>query len=372
MAVGGSSLPEFLCKASPLASLRFTFLELCGKLKTGEGQGIRKVRSIAKILVTKSQEAALAAVQTFNNPLITFRAEIFIVLMHIAWTYLLHAHYRGKDVDYRRPNRRGGRGKFERTRGGGYVYWGLRECLNSADSPLDKDTGNNLSFLIELRNEIEHRATPRLDDALGAKFQACCVNYKHYLEKLFAKSWLTHGFLDFSLQFSSIDQDQVRSAPPGGKLPKNMYKFVQDFESKLSEEEFDNPRYSYRILFVPKTANRKGQADRAIEFIKADSPLAASVNKEYVTIKETDREKYLPGQIVEMMKDEGFSRFNMHHHTELWKSLKARTRDKGYGVRVAGKNWYWYKRWVDEVRKHCRENAEIYRRKPRPRLRRRP
>ena len=55
MAVGGSSLPEFPRKASPFVSLRFTFLELCGKLKTGEGQGIRKVRSIAKILVTKSQ-----------------------------------------------------------------------------------------------------------------------------------------------------------------------------------------------------------------------------------------------------------------------------------------------------------------------------
>ena len=371
MAVGGSSLPEFPPQGVAFASLRFTFLELCGKLKTGEGKGIRKVRSIAKILVTKSQEAALAAVQTFNNPLITFRAEIFIVLMHIAWTYLLHAHYRGKGVDYRRPNRRGGRGKFERTRGGGYVYWGLRECLNSADSPLDKDTGNNLSFLIKLRNEIEHRATPRLDDALGAKFQACCVNYKHYLEKLFAKSWLTHGFLDFSLQFSSIDQDQVRSAPPGGKLPKNMYKFVQDFESGLSEEEFDNPRYSYRILFVPKTANRKGQADRAIEFIKADSPLAASVNKEYVTIKETDREKYLPGQIVKMMRKEGFSRFNMHHHTELWKNLGAKDPAKGYGVLVAGKSWYWYKRWIEEVRKYCGENAETYERKPRRRFQRR-
>lgn len=347
------------------------FLKLCGKLNMGEGPGFGKVRPTAKVLVTKSQEAALAAVQAFNNPLITFRAEIFIVLMHIAWTYLLHAHYCGKGVDYRRPNRRGGRGKFERTRGGGHVYWGLRECVNSENSPLDKDTGNNLYFLIELRNEIEHRATPRLDDAFGAKFQACCVNYKRYLEKLFAKSWLTHGFPDFSLQFSSIDHDQVKSASPGGKLPKNIYKFVRDFESGLSEEEFDSSRYSYRILFVPKTANRKGQADRAIEFIKADSPLAASVNKEYVTIKETDRKKYLPGQIVKMMKKEGFSKFNMYHHVKLWKRLDAKNLDKGYGVKVAGEKWYWYERWIEEVREHCKENAESYKRKSRYRIQRR-
>lgn len=70
-------------------------------------------------------------------------------------------------MDYRRCNRREGREKFERTRFGDYVYWGLRECVNSEDSPLDKDTGNNLSFLVELRNEIEHRVTPRLDDTLG-------------------------------------------------------------------------------------------------------------------------------------------------------------------------------------------------------------
>ena len=322
------------------------------------------MQSKARILVTKSQEAALAAVQTFNNPLITFRAEIFIVLMHIAWTYLLHAHYRGKGIEYRRRNRKGGCGKFERTREGRgrYMYWGLRECLNSADSPLDKDTGNNLSFLIELRNEIEHRATPRLDDMFGAKFQACCVNYKHYLEKLFGKNCLTHSFPDFSLQFSSIDHDQIKSAPPGGKLPKNIYEFVRDFESGLSEEEFNSPRYSYRILFVPKTANSRGQADRAIEFVKADSSLAADMNKGYVMLKETDRKKYLPGQIVKMMKKEGFAGFSMHHHTELWKSLEAKDPAKGYGILVADKFWYWYERWIDEVRKHCGENAEIYRR----------
>lgn len=35
-------------------------------------------------LLHKSREAALNAVQTFNNPLTTFRAETFIVLMNIA------------------------------------------------------------------------------------------------------------------------------------------------------------------------------------------------------------------------------------------------------------------------------------------------
>ncbi|HAT8989627.1 TPA: DUF3644 domain-containing protein, partial [Legionella pneumophila] len=51
----------------------------------------RSVFSIKNELIKKSQEAALAAIQLYNNPLITFKSESFIVLMNIAWTYLLHA-----------------------------------------------------------------------------------------------------------------------------------------------------------------------------------------------------------------------------------------------------------------------------------------
>ena len=35
----------------------------------------------------------LSAVQIYNNPLIGFKTESFIVLSLIAWTYLLHAYY---------------------------------------------------------------------------------------------------------------------------------------------------------------------------------------------------------------------------------------------------------------------------------------
>ena len=57
--------------------------------------------SVKKELLFKSREAALNAIQTFNNPLTTFKTETFIVLMVIAWTYLLHAYYRQEGVEYR-------------------------------------------------------------------------------------------------------------------------------------------------------------------------------------------------------------------------------------------------------------------------------
>ena len=62
---------------------------------------LRRLYSVTNELLTKSREAALSAVQIFNNPLIQFKSESFIVLMIIAWTYLLHAYYRKSGIEYR-------------------------------------------------------------------------------------------------------------------------------------------------------------------------------------------------------------------------------------------------------------------------------
>jgi hypothetical protein len=166
--------------------------------------------------------------------------------------------------------------------------------------------------------------------------------------------------LSFSLQFSAISAEQKELLEDHRGLPANIQGYIQNFDNSLSDDEFSNPHYAYRILFVPKTANRKGQADRVIEFVKSDSPLAKAINKEYAVIKETEKKKYLPKQVVDLMKTEGYPRFSVHYHTQLWKALDAKNPAKGYGTMVAGKVWHWYERWVDVVRKHCRENPGKY------------
>lgn len=320
----------------------------------------RRIGSIKSELLKKSREAALAAVQIFNNPNITFKSETYVVLMIISWTYLLHAYFRDKKIEYRYFEQNGKRRKFDTTKHGAYKYWELERCLNDGQSPIDKDTANNLRFLIGLRHEIEHQMTTRIDDILSARFQACCLNYNDYVKKLFSADLGIEKHLSFSLQFSTISTEQKELLEEHGDLPANIQGYIQKFDASLSDDEFSNPHYAYRILFVPKTANRKGQADRVIEFVKTDSPLAEAVNKEYAVIKETEKKKYLPKQIVELMKQEGFANFSMHHHTMLWQSLDAQNPGKGYGTIVAGKNWHWYERWVDEVRKHCQANLERY------------
>ena len=117
----------------------------------------RKVHSVAIELTVKSREAALSAVQIFNNPPIRFKSESYIVLMTIAWTYLLHAHYRKQKIEYRYFDSSGKRRKFPKTKRGSDKYWELERCLNEKRSPIDKNTANNLRFLIGLRHEIEHQ-----------------------------------------------------------------------------------------------------------------------------------------------------------------------------------------------------------------------
>lgn len=119
---------------------------------------------------------------------------------------------------------------------------------------------------------------------------------------------------------------------------------------------YPNIRIRCRVLFVPITAKRERQADRVIEFVKPDSELAAGIDKTIALINELEKPKYLPGQIVELMKEKGFSKFTVNKHTDLWKSRNAK-KDSRFGVMVA-KTWYWYQAWVNEVENYCREHKE--------------
>jgi hypothetical protein len=318
---------------------------------------LRRVKSFKLELLRKSREAALAAVQVFNNPAITFKSEIYVVLMVIAWTYLLHAYFRDKKVDYRYFKiLANGRKKFDTTTKGAHKYWELERCLSCKESPVDKDAANNLRFLIELRHEIEHQMTTRLDNLLSARFQACCLNYNDYIKKLFGDQHGIDRHLSFSLQFASLTEGHVDQLAEHSELPKHIQSFVEGFDGSLSDEEFNSPKFAYRVLFIAKTANNKGQADHVIEFIKPDSELAQEVNATYAVVKETEKRKVLPSRIVEMMKNEGFPGFTMHHHTQLWKSNDGKNPKNGYGTEVVGQ-WCWYDKWVRVVRTYCQNNA---------------
>jgi len=321
---------------------------------------VRRIFSVKEELLKKSREAALAAVQIFNNPNVTFKSETYIVLMNIAWTYLLHAYYRAEKVDYRYFTQGSKRKQYDRTKNGAFKHWELERCLNEKQCPLEREVIQNLKFLIGLRHEIEHQMTTRIDDLLSARFQACCINYHDASVALFGEEYGIAKHLAVSLQFSSLSQEQVDTLEQQEGLPRNIKQYIEGFDGALTSDEFASAKFAYRVIFVPKTTNHPNQADQAITFVKADSELAKSVNATYAVIRETERPKWLPSQIVAKAKADGFPKFGMAQHSDLWKNSDARNPAKGYGVQVA-KTWYWYDTWLAFVRKHCADNSGAYR-----------
>ena len=133
-------------------------------------------------LLIKARKAMIAAVHIFNGAGLTFRAELFIVTCIIAWTYLLHAWFGRKGVDYRYKE---ADGSGRKTKQGADRYWELGKCLRHARCPIPRPAVKNLDFLLQLRHEIEHRCTNRIDDAVSAKLQACCLNFNDAIKPIF-------------------------------------------------------------------------------------------------------------------------------------------------------------------------------------------
>lgn len=313
--------------------------------------------SIKDELVKKSREAMIAAVQIYNNPSVTFKAETFITLSVIAWTYLLHAYYRNKKIDYRYYEMKGKHKKYDRTKYGAYKHWELERCLNEKACPLDGDTQANLRFLIGVRHEIEHQMTSKIDEYLSAKLQACAINFDYYITKLFGSKYALSDELALAIQFSPLSPNQRDMLTNNDHITTNVLNFISEYESNLSEASLQNSRYAYRVLFVPVNAKRPGQADQVIEFVNSNSTLAEGIEKSYTVLKETEKKKYRPKEIVDEMKNQGYGTFSIHKHTELWKEKDAKNPKHSFGVEISGQ-WYWYESWLKEVKAYCENHRD--------------
>ncbi|MDP3341200.1 DUF3644 domain-containing protein [Frigidibacter sp.] len=302
-------------------------------------------------LLIKAREAMIAAVQTFNSAGLTFRAELFIVTAIIAWTYLLHAWFRREGVDYRYSG--------QKTKEGADKYWELGHCLKQAKCPLTEGARTNLEFLIEIRHEIEHRSTSRIDDALGAKLQSCALNFNEAMKKEFGIQYGLERRLPLALQFVSFGSEQRSALKKASGLPKHVEAVIDAFEHGLTEEQLKDPAYRMTYGFVPMTAKKAGAADVAVQIVSSGSAEAGEIEK--IILKEVNKNRYPPAKVVQKVQEAGFPKFSLHHHTQLWKTLDARKEGKGYGCVGDYGNWVWFDRWVDQVLDYCQAEENKYR-----------
>lgn len=198
--------------------------------------------------------------------------------------------------------------------------------------------------------------TSKIDDSISAKLQASSINFNYYIKKLFGKEFGVDKQLGLAIQFSPITPTQ-KEFMTNDKVSNNVKSFISEFEDVLSDQDIASPKYAYRVQFTPVNVNKRGQADQVVNFIKLeDSTNTDNLDKKSVYLKEVEKKKYTPTQIVLIMKDEGYEWFTINKMNSIWQEKGNR---QDYGVECAGR-WFWYDNWIPIVRKYCKENdAEI-------------
>jgi hypothetical protein len=311
----------------------------------------RRIFSIKNELIKKSQEAALAAIQIYNNPLISFKSESFIVLMNIAWTYLLHAYYKEQNIEYRYFKANKGRKTFIKTRHGAYKHWELEKCLNHEKCILDNAVKDNLLFLIGIRHEIEHQMTRKIDLYLSGKFQACCINYNQWLKRLFGNDYCLDKITPIALQLFSFGENQIDEMKDIQDLPQNLIDFISAFES--NSNSLSDPQYSYRVIYMRENSNNENHADKAYRFIDENSAEGKQIHN--ILMKNKQYKKLTQNQVVEIIKQKGYEYFDKTKHFYLWKQIwkdaeERNLQAKKYGELVVNSQWLWYEEiWIPKV-----------------------
>lgn len=303
-------------------------------------------------LLIKGREAMIAAVHIFNSAGLMFRAELFITTAVIAWTYLLHAYYKREGIPYVY--------KDQKTAHGAERYWDLTKCLSTGKCPISEGAKTNLKFLIDLRHEIEHQSTSRIDDAIGAELQSCALNFNDALKGLFGKQFGLEKRLPIALQFVSFGPEQRNAMKKASSLPSHVLSFIKAFEHGLTDEQVKDPAFRLKVAFVPVAAKKAAGADVAVVTVKPGSEEAERVGD--VIFKEVNRARYIRKDVLTSVKKAGYLKFGPGDHTALMQELEAKNPAKGYGCQGDYKGtWVWYDRWIERVIEHCKQEGDRYR-----------
>lgn len=276
-------------------------------------------------------EEAILAVDLYNQPNQPRRLEGFLVHMHIAWTYLLHAEFHKDKVDYhyRLPN-----GRFEKIDGEPKT-WDLSRSV--AERWLDTDpVRKNIELTIALRNKIEHHYHEAIALVTSGYAQALLLNFEDELTSKLGAEYSLGDRLRFPIFVGDITPlGNTKINELRDNLPRNTRDFLARFESALTPEITQDQRYEFRITLVPKIG-AKTEADRAMSFVR-ESDLSDEQKRAFETLGATGnvivREQVRPVASADKLKPTTAAlriqeqipyQFGVSHFVRAWKTLRVR------------------------------------------------
>lgn len=288
--------------------------------------------------LVKAQEAALLAVEIYNKPLVTFKTANYIVLMNIAWTALMHAIFSKLGIPFFYKSDDGK--KFIEI-DGDKKAWELSTCLAKFFGGTDTAIVKNIEFFIGLRNKIEHRSMPELDELVFGECQALLFNFEDVLSQVFGREKSLVNSLSLAIQFSHLrDEAQIRSMRTlRESMQADIVEYVDRFRSTLTQDVLTHQNFAYRVFLIPKTANRESSSDVSVEFIHVDpsapedqqrrDAVAALIKPQLVQVANQGRLK--AKQVCVLVEADlrkslrGNVQFSASmHHVRAWKYYKIR------------------------------------------------
>ncbi len=233
----------------------------------------KRISKRSKELLNKSIESCLLAVEVYNKPQTKFRSGGYIVLMTIAYTSLFHAIFEKSKIKYYHKERDSN--KYVLI-DGEFKAWELSDCLKEYFKNCDKEKvpiWKNIEFFIPLRNKIEHRFMPELDDEVFGECQALLHNFEYLLLKEFGTKYAIRENLVFVLQFANT---YPLSLGKGISVTQNkgfekIRAYITNFRNSLDEETYSDQKYRFSVFLLPKLVNNRNKAEYAIQWVDYDS-----------------------------------------------------------------------------------------------------
>jgi hypothetical protein len=288
--------------------------------------------------VRKAVEIFKTAILVYNNNILSTRSETFIVLSIIAWTYFLHARLMGEGVTPVYKNADGTSMLVD----GQEKLWELSYCIERPEAGITSGEKANLKYLIAIRNAIEHRSADDINDALQPKIQANALNFLKYAKEKFGTKYDFSNDLAFAIQLQALTMKSANALKGAAPVAKAVAAVNALLEAPMTQAEFNDPAYSFRVYVVPKVTNNAKKADQAVIY----SPTGSDVE---MAIKLVERPKYrMTEAIKKLLDDEGIA-VSSYKFQQAWKLHDLKNPAKGLAVQL-GCQWFWYQEGVDRIK----------------------
>jgi tetratricopeptide (TPR) repeat protein len=207
-------------------------------------------------MVEASRDEASLAVRLYNDPAEVRSFEGFVVHVHLAWLYLLHAELTRDNIDYRYWRQDNPR-LLEKV-DGEPKRWELAKCVKERWPDEKHPVRANLDFFIGLRNRVEHRYARQqqaLAAVVGGQAQALLLNYEEELVAQFGPAASLATRLRFPVFVGSFTDEGERTLRRlRGSLPASLRRFISDYHANLEPSTSDDPRFELRLRVLQELA----------------------------------------------------------------------------------------------------------------------